>query len=105
MESGACGTYLPAVDTIAVSECGSFIKEIPNRQHMYQVQTPQSFNLILLKNCFESLGCKTAEYTDTCSICAAMGVKIRMVFGEPKNIKITTPFDLVIARAILEGEG
>ena len=49
LKYGSCDTVIPAIDTIVVSENNEKIKEIPNRQYMYQGQTPQSFKILELK--------------------------------------------------------
>ncbi len=43
------------------------------------------------------------SFTDEASVVEKMGVKINLIEGEPTNIKITTPVDLIIAERILEG--
>ena len=49
IEYGAVDTVTPAVDTIVVSENGEIISDIPERNKMYQGQTPQSFRISILK--------------------------------------------------------
>ncbi len=101
---GACDTVVPSSDTIVESDNGGFISVIPERARMYQGQTPQSFNAKKIKCLFESL---TAEeknsLTDACKIFTIKGEKVRLVEGEVFNIKITWPYDLKVARVLLEG--
>ena len=99
----ACGTFIPAVDTMCQSDDGSFLTSVPDRNIMYNVQTPQTFNINLLKKMLSS--CEDAEkFTDLCGLAISMGEKVHMVMGERNNIKITTPVDLTIAEAILKGD-
>lgn len=49
LKYGACGTYIPAVDTIIRSQDGNIVSEVPPRPEMFQAQTPQSFNILKLK--------------------------------------------------------
>ncbi len=99
----ACGTFIPTVDTICLSEDGSVLSAVPDRTHMYNVQTPQTFNINLLKKLLSS--CKDAEkFTDLCGLAMFMGTPAYMVMGESTNIKITTPADITLAEAILKGD-
>jgi len=83
LQFGACDTIIPATDTIAVSENGEFLSEIPDRTKMYQGQTPQSFNIKLIRSCFDELSDdKKAILTDACKICVLSGVKVAVVMGD-----------------------
>lgn len=100
---GACGTAIPATDTIARSDDGAFIAEIPERALLYQQQTPQSFRALLLKRTYEILSEEERErLTDACAIFVLKGVPVYIVQGEPANIKITYPSDLQVAEALLK---
>ncbi len=63
------------------------------------VQTPQTFQLELIKKAF--LQDESPLFTDDASVCEAMGTKINLVDGNPENIKITQPQDLKIAACLL----
>lgn len=70
---------------------------------MYQGQTPQSFNIKKLKKAFGQLtNAQKKVLSDSCKICLLAGEEVHMVRGEVSNIKITTPYDLKIAQAIVE---
>lgn len=99
---GACGTAIPATDTIARSGGGAFIEEIPDRAVLYQQQTPQSFCALLLKRTYGMLSEEErANLTDACAIFVRKGVPVYIVQGEPYNIKVTYPSDLPVAEALL----
>ncbi|MDF2566967.1 MAG: 2-C-methyl-D-erythritol 4-phosphate cytidylyltransferase [Oscillospiraceae bacterium] len=101
---GMCDTVISATDTIVVSEDGEYISEVPPRDKQYQGQTPQSFNINLLKKLYSELTDKQkAELTDACKICTLAGKKVRLIEGEVYNIKITTVSDYKIAQSILGG--
>lgn len=101
---GAADTAVKATDTIVRSLDGEIIESIPDRSELYQGQTPQSFNLSLLKRCYNELSDEEkAILTDACKICALRGVKVHIVEGSDKNIKITTVGDYKIAQAMLGG--
>ena len=102
LEYGACDTVVKASDTIVRSESGDFINEIPPRDPLYQGQTPQSFNIKLLKGCFDEMTDEErAILTDACKICVLKNKKVKLVDGEVLNFKITTVGDYQMARAML----
>lgn len=101
---GACDTVVSATDTIVKSENGTSITEIPNRSHMYQGQTPQSFKISLLKEMYAKLNEEQkAVLTDACKICVLGGVEVKLVDGEISNMKITTVNDYKIAQILVGG--
>ncbi len=100
---GACDTVIPASDTIVESTDADQISSIPLRQNMYQGQTPQSFKAKALRDDYRSLSDKEkAILTDAAKICVIKGRPVKLVQGETYNIKITYPYDLRIARSLLE---
>lgn len=101
----AVDTVIPATDTIVYSKDGKIITEIPDRKECYQGQTPQTFNIKKLMELFDSLTKKEKEIlTDGCKIFSLKGENVGLVDGEVYNIKLTTLYDLKIARAILMGK-
>ncbi|MFF2447170.1 2-C-methyl-D-erythritol 4-phosphate cytidylyltransferase [Neobacillus sp. NPDC058068] len=98
----AVDTVIEAIDTIIESEDGDTISNIPKRSQMYQGQTPQSFHIQTLVNYYQQLTTEQKEIlTDACKICSLYGEPVKIVKGEVFNIKITTPYDLKVANAIL----
>lgn len=63
------------------------------------VQTPQTFDIALAKQAFNQ-GYK-AQFTDDASVVESLGCQVAMVEGNRENIKITTPFDIKVAEALL----
>lgn len=103
-EYGACDTVTPATDTIVESKNHQMISNIPDRSTMYQGQTPQSFKAKHLKEIYESLTKEEKEIlTDACKILVIKGENVHLVDGEVSNIKITYPYDLRVAEALLGG--
>lgn len=103
-EYGACDTVIPATDTIVESKDHQLISNIPDRSMMYQGQTPQSFKAKHLKDIYESLTVEEKEIlTDACKILVMKGEPVHLVEGEESNIKITYPYDLRVAEALLGG--
>lgn len=101
----ACDTVIPATDTIVEAENKQVISAVPNRDIMYQGQTPQSFKAVKLRRLYNSLSSAEKEIlTDACKIFVLKGENVALVNGETFNIKITYPYDLRVARALLEDE-
>ena len=71
-----------------------------DRSEFYAVQTPQTFEVQLIKKAFAAS--KSNLFTDDATVAEASGVKVTLVEGSYDNIKITTPEDLVVAEKILE---
>lgn len=74
--------------------------ETVSRSEYRLVQTPQTFNIQLLKKAYKQAFCDA--FTDDASVVEHLGGKITLVDGNRENIKITTPFDLTIAEALLK---
>lgn len=99
---GACDTVIPATDTIVQSEDGEIISQVPERNKMYQGQTPQTFRLKKLKELYMGLTEEEkAILTDAAKIFVMKGEKVYLVEGEVSNIKITYPYDLLVAEALI----
>ena len=104
LSCGACDTVIPATDTIVEGD-GEKITSIPDRRKMYQGQTPQSFKAKMLRDTYNSLSDdEKAILTDAAKILVMKGMDVKLVQGETFNIKITYPYDLKIARSLLDEE-
>lgn len=104
MEVGACDTVIPATDTIVESVDNAMINSIPDRSTMYQGQTPQSFKAMMLRDLYNGLTEEEKDIlTDACKILVIKGEKVHLVEGEVSNIKITYPYDMRVAEALLGG--
>ncbi|NLX92447.1 MAG: 2-C-methyl-D-erythritol 4-phosphate cytidylyltransferase [Clostridiales bacterium] len=100
--NGACGTYIPACDTIAESADGKNVCFVPERGRMWQTQTPQSFNVRKLQKTLAQLTpAQKANLTDVCAVFTLQDEPVHIVCGEVFNLKITYPYDLPIANALL----
>jgi 2-C-methyl-D-erythritol 4-phosphate cytidylyltransferase len=98
-EFGACDTVVRSHDTIVESNANkSEIISIPNREFMFLGQTPQSFNMLKLKNLYNSLNAETKSIlTDTCKIFVLKNEPVKLIEGEFSNFKITTANDYKVA--------
>ncbi|MEG0855850.1 MAG: 2-C-methyl-D-erythritol 4-phosphate cytidylyltransferase [Terrisporobacter sp.] len=105
LQFGACDTVVPAFDTIVESVDGDIISDIPRRDFMYQGQTPQSFNIKELVSLYDSLTSEEKQVlTDAAKIFVVKGKYVKLVQGEVFNMKITTPYDLKLANALVKDE-
>ena len=101
---------VPAVtpkDTIRVRD-GEFGGETIDRNKLCIIQTPQCFDVALIKSAFEGLyktDYKTLGITDDAMVVEKFtDTKVRLIDGDYKNIKVTTPEDILIAKAFLDTE-
>ncbi len=98
---GAAAPAIPVKDTIKVFE-GGFIAATPDRSTLRAVQTPQVMDRDLLLGALEKAEQDGTALTDDCSAVEHIGMRVRLVEGEERNLKVTTPLDLKIAELLLE---
>ena len=98
---GAAAPGIPVKDTIKVVS-GGIIASTPDRSTLQAVQTPQVFDYDLLRGALEKARADKAELTDDCSAVERLKMSVKMVEGEERNLKVTTPLDLKIAEMLLE---
>lgn len=99
---GACDTVVPATDTIVQSEDAQCISAIPDRNMLYQGQTPQSFRLLELKELISGLSPEEEMIlTDACKIYVLRNKKVALVRGDVSNMKITYPQDMRVAASLI----
>ena len=98
---GAAAPAIPVKDTIKVVS-GGIVKETPDRSGLQAVQTPQVFDIDLLRSALLQAAQDGAEITDDCSAVERLGMSVKIVEGDERNIKVTTPLDLKIAELFLE---
>lgn len=106
----ACVAGVPAKDTVKIVDEDCDVKTTPNRASVWIVQTPQVFELDLIRNAHRKalaqedyLASRGIILTDDAMVAELAGeCRVRMVMATYRNIKITTPEDLVIGDAFLE---
>ena len=98
---GAAAPAIAVKDTIKVVQ-GGIVKETPDRSSLRAVQTPQVFDFDLLRGALKKAKLDGLTLTDDCSAVEHMGMSVKIVDGDERNIKITTPMDLNIAELFLE---
>jgi 2-C-methyl-D-erythritol 4-phosphate cytidylyltransferase len=102
-QHGAAILGIPIVDTVKKAE-RDFVETTVARERLVLAQTPQVFRLSLLRDAFDRA--RRDEYygTDESSLVERMGKPVFIVRGSDRNIKITRPSDLKLARMFLEEE-
>ena len=98
---GAAAPAIPVKDTIKVVE-GGIVTTTPDRNTLKAIQTPQVFDVDLLKGALKKAEQEGTPITDDCSAVELLGFKVKIVEGDERNIKVTTPMDLKIAQMLLE---
>ena len=98
--NGAVVPVVPVHDSMRRFIGGQGATEPVARDRYRLVQTPQVFKLSLLRKAYEQLYME--NFTDDASVVENLGETVHIVDGNRENIKITTPFDFVVAKAIVE---
>jgi len=97
----AAAPAVPVKDTIKEVK-GGMVIATPERVTLQAVQTPQVFDLALLRGALKKAEQDGSAVTDDCSAVELMGMSVKIVEGDERNIKVTTPMDLKIAQLLLE---
>lgn len=93
---------VPVKDTIKIVEPATqVIQHTPDRRNLWAAQTPQGFDVKLLKQCHDRGQGEGWEVTDDAALFEKCELPVRIVEGEETNLKVTTPVDLAIAEFIL----
>lgn len=109
MQNRACVAGMPVKDTIKIADENDFAKETPRRDTVWTVQTPQVFAFDLIKEAYgkleqeeEVLKEKGVLITDDAMVVEYFcDIPVKLVEGNYRNIKITTPEDLGVAESFL----
>ncbi len=89
---------VPVADTLKREDSTHRIADTVSRDGLWQAQTPQMFRYVMLKRALET----ARQVTDEASAIEAMGLRPRLVRGDPTNLKVTFPLDLHLAEWILQ---
>ena len=108
MEEEAAVAGMPVKDTIKIVDEDAYVSETPERKFVWQVQTPQCFAFSIIYEAYKSIiqdeeeGWSIPVVTDDAMVLSyATDHEIKMVEADYRNIKITTPEDLLIAKLFL----
>lgn len=99
---GAAVIGIPVKDTIKRVAADGSILSTPRREELWQAQTPQAFRYAVIMAAHEKAYREGYRGTDDASLVEWAGGRVVMVEGDYRNLKITTPEDLVVAEALLE---
>lgn len=104
-EMGAAILGIPAKDTIKKVDERQFIRQTPNRERLWQTQTPQVFQKALIVEAYERAVKEQFIGTDDASLVERLGKPVKMVRGKQTNFKITFPLDLKLAKLLIGESG
>ena len=105
LEKGNAITCTPCYETILLSKTGESVDSVPYRKETYAAQAPQSFflkDIIAYHDRIRATENGYENMVDACTIIRSLGVEAHMVKGNRGNIKVTTPEDVYIFRALLQ---
>lgn len=100
----ACVVGMPVKDTIKIADEEGYAKQTPDRKNVWMIQTPQTFSYALIYEAYEAmLKTEDTAITDDAMVLERIkGKKSKLIEGSYRNIKITTPEDLLIANVYLQ---
>ncbi|MBS4536855.1 2-C-methyl-D-erythritol 4-phosphate cytidylyltransferase [Clostridium sp. D2Q-11] len=102
LQNNAIVVGVPVKDTIKKVKEDNTIVSTPNRKGLWAVQTPQGFSYELILNCYNRGIEEDIEVTDDSMLVEYYGHSVKMIIGSYKNIKITTPEDVIIGEAFIK---
>ena len=97
----AAAPAIPVKDTVK-TVVGGLVTNTPDRSLLFAVQTPQVFDKALLLAALQKARKDEAAITDDCSAVERLGMSVKIVEGDEKNLKVTTPIDLQVAELLME---
>jgi 2-C-methyl-D-erythritol 4-phosphate cytidylyltransferase len=101
-EFGSCITCVPATETFVVSQADGSL-EIPSRANSLIARAPQSFHLSDIMTAHRrAISEGMHDFIDSCTMMSHYGYTLKTIIGPMENIKITTPTDFFIFRAMVE---
>ena len=99
---GAVVLAMPVKDTIKMSSPDGTVLKTLDRESLWQIQTPQTFQVKIIKEAYSRATKDAFVGTDDASLVERMGVPVHILPGSYTNIKITTPEDLLLANLFLK---
>ena len=101
-ECGAAAVAVPVKDTLKRTDENGIVIDTPDRAHLWRVQTPQVFDRAALCAAMEAAMAAGKDYTDDCQLMEAAGHAVKLVAGLDTNLKLTTPEDIRLAKALMK---
>jgi 2-C-methyl-D-erythritol 4-phosphate cytidylyltransferase len=99
---GAVVLAMPVKETIKVSNLDGTVLKTLDRESLWQIQTPQTFQVNVIKEAYYRATEDGFIGTDDASLVERLGVKVHILPGSYTNIKITTPEDLLLANLLFK---
>ena len=99
---GATVVSIPVKDTVKAVSLDGEIVDTLDRKKLWLAQTPQTFQYDIIKKAYENAFLNNLFGYDDSSLAEVLGIKVMTIMGSYKNIKITTPEDLIVAEAFLK---
>ncbi len=99
-ETGACIAAIPVQDTVKRVNQKHFITATVDRKTLWRSQTPQAFDLRLIRKAHERALKENIQGSDDAFLVERLGIPVKIIPGSRLNIKITTPADLDLAEAM-----
>jgi len=100
-QCGATAFGLPVKETIKVVNKEGYVVRTVDRDELWSIQTPQTFERVLLRTAHQRAYELDMQGTDDASLVEKLGERVKILLGSPENIKVTTPVDLSIAERII----
>lgn len=100
-DCGAAVAAVPVKDTIKITDRDEFVVGTPDRSQLWAVQTPQVFRRDVLIEAHQHARRERIQLTDDAALVEQLGLKVKCVMGSYSNLKITTPEDLTVAKALI----
>ena len=101
---GSAIVAVPVKDTIKESDDDGFVTKTLDRRKLWAIQTPQTFKYDLIMKAHLYARDNNIQATDDAFLVEQIGYKVKLIMGSYENIKITTPEDIIMAKAILESK-
>jgi 2-C-methyl-D-erythritol 4-phosphate cytidylyltransferase len=100
-DHGAALLAVPVADTLKLAGNRQSVKKTIPREGVWLAQTPQAFDLELIRNAHHRALQDGVQGTDDAALVERLGLPVYLVLGSRRNIKVTTPEDLILAEAFL----
>ncbi len=102
IEDRAASLARRATDTMKRSDENDFCTDSVSRENLWCMETPQVFEVSLLREAYQHVAANGLTVTDEVSAVQALGVKVKFIESRHPNLKITTPADLALAEALVK---
>lgn len=100
----ACVIGMPVKDTIKIADSGNFAANTPDRERVWQIQTPQAYSYPMILKAYQKIIEESPKGITDDAMVVEYGnfAKVKLIQGSYQNIKITTPEDLQLAELFLK---